>query len=60
VGVFEVLAEFIKRLNAQYLSKESFRQTIRAIFSDHLYTIPESVRPSLARSLALFIDKMHE
>ena len=60
VGVFEVLSEFIKRLNNQYLSRESFKQTIRAIFSDNLYTIPEAVRPSLARSLALYIDKMHE
>lgn len=44
----------------QYLSKEGFKESIRSIFADNLYTIPETVRPSLAKSLALYIDKMHE
>jgi hypothetical protein len=58
--VFEVLAEFIKRLNQQFLSKASYREGVRKIFTDHLFIISENVRPSLAKSLALYVDKMHE
>jgi hypothetical protein len=60
VGVFEVLGEFIKRLNLQFLSRESYRHTLRELFTDHLFSIPENVRFSLTACLALYVDKMHE
>lgn len=60
MGVFEVLAEFIKRLNLQFLSKESYKNIISSFFSDHLFSISENVRPALAKCLALYVEKMNE
>jgi hypothetical protein len=50
-----VLAEFLKRLNNQFLSKEFYRTSIKKLFSDYLFVISENVRPSLAKCLALYV-----
>jgi hypothetical protein len=59
-GVFEVLTEFIKRLQQQFMMKETFKTQIRQFFTDNIFTIEGAIRESFARCLAIWIEKMRE
>ena len=43
-GVFEVLTEFIKRLQQQFMIKDQYRNKIREFFSTHVFTVEGTIR----------------
>ena len=55
-----MLAEFIKRMNKEFLSRAHYREIITGLFRDNLFAISERVRPALAKCLSIYIDKMQE
>jgi hypothetical protein len=54
-GVFEVLAELVKRLPQQFLGKPTHRKLIRAFFDRSVFEVEGSVREALTRCLALYV-----
>ena len=47
-------------MSKDFLNKGVYRETIKELFSENLFVISERVRPSLAKCLAIYIDKMGE
>ena len=59
-GIFEVLKEFIKRLQQQFMMKDQYRVLVRQFFTEYLYIENDAVRTALAKCLALWVDKMKD
>lgn len=59
-GVFEVLTEFIKRLQQQFMMKDQYKNKIRDFLSRNVFTCHGDVRISLARAIAIWVEKMKE
>ncbi len=59
-GIFEVLTEFIKRLQQQFMMKDSYKNKIREFFAKHIFSAHGDVRGALAKGLAIWVEKMRE
>jgi hypothetical protein len=59
-GVFEVLTEFIKRLQQQFMMKDQYKNKIREFFKNHIFSSHGDVRIALAKGLAIWVEKMRE
>ena len=56
-GTFEILGEFVKRLNSQFLLR--YKENFRAIFDKHLFESTQT-NTRLVQSLSVYVEKMHE
>lgn len=54
-GIFEVITEFIKRLQQQFMMKDHYRNKIRQFFTNNIFIVHGDVRNSLAKTLAIWI-----
>lgn len=59
-GVFEVLTEFIKRLQQQFMMKDQYKNKIREFFQKNIFSSHGDVRMALAKGLAIWVEKMRE
>ena len=55
-----MLSEFIKRLTQQFLAKDEYKKVIRAFYDKFIFNSTDEVRSTLAISMAIYIEKMHE
>jgi hypothetical protein len=54
-GVFEVLTEFIKRLQQQFMMKDFYKGKIREFLTKNIFTVHGDVRNSLAKAMAIWV-----
>ena len=54
-GVFEVLTEFIKRLQQQFMMKDHYKTKIREFLSRNIFTSHGDVRISIARAISIWV-----
>lgn len=57
-GVYDVLCEFLKKLQQQYLDR--FRDQLRGIIEMGLFSNIAEIRRSVVKTLSIYIEKMHE
>ncbi len=59
-GIFEVLTEFIKRLQQQFMMKDQYKNKIREFIKNSIFITHGDVRSALAKALAIWVEKMRE
>lgn len=59
-GIFEVLTEFIKRLQQQFMMKEGYKTKIREFFAKNIFVTHGDVRNAMAKGLAIWVEKMRD
>jgi len=59
-GIFEVLTEFIKRLQQQFMMKDFYKGKIRDFFTKNIFIVHGDVRSSLAKAMAIWVEKMRD
>lgn len=59
-GIFEVLTEFVKRLQQQFMMKDIYKNKLREFFEKHIFTVEGDVRAAVAKCLGIWVEKMRE